>query len=143
MCCRKIFQERLFTIIHPVRFYNFCVVGKENCKECLKEKVDCLKDQLASQTEKVNCLKTQLDNLTEEYRRLIEKFNINKEKLKKSQAENGTKKKDLELYKKHNTQAITATELGIKQIKLYNYHANELEKRNAKDKQKASASKKG
>ena len=53
-------------------------------------------------------------------------------------------KKDLELYKTHNTQAIAATELGIKLIKLYNSHVNELEKRNAKDnEQKPSTSRRG
>ena len=53
-------------------------------------------------------------------------------------------KKDLELYKEHNTQVLAVTELGIKLIKLYNSHVNGVEKRNAKDnEQKPSTSKKG
>ena len=95
----------------------------KDCKKCLKKKVNSLETQLANQTKKVDTLETQLANVNQEYRRLIEKFNINKEKLKKSEAEKGKMKEDLEFYKQQNT-------LGIRLIQLYIDRVIELEGRN-------------
>ena len=125
-------------------------MGKDSCKECkkcLKEKVASLETQLANETKKVNSLqtqlanqnkemdslKTQVNNLTEENRRLIEKFKIYKEKLKKCEAVKQNMTKDLDFYKEQNN-------YGIKKIQLYDSHVHELEGRNAYYEQMCSAS---